>query len=202
MSKTPASAGSALTPGPALSRRRLLSLTLPACTLAPPTRTHEIAEPRQGPPTLATDDRIYLALERFRQGFHCSQSVLAAYADEERLCEDSALRMAAALAGGSTVGGECGAIAASYLVLGLRYGMAVPVFGDVGKERALFDRVRHLVTEFRKRHGAITCRELLGVDVFSPEGLEEGRRRGLFAERCPRFITDAIALLETRPEGS
>lgn len=152
---------------------------------------------REGPPSLSADDRIYLALDRFKQGFHCSQSVLAAYAEGDDLSEDVALRMGAALAGGSTVGGECGAIATGYLVLGLRYGRTVPVFGDVEKERELFDRIRRFVEEFKKRHGAITCRELLGVDVFTPEGLAEGRRRGLFAERCPRYIRDAITILES-----
>jgi C_GCAxxG_C_C family probable redox protein len=150
-----------------------------------------------GSPSLLVDERIHLALDRFRRGFHCSQSVLAAYADDDAFSEDVALRMGAALAGGSTVGGECGAIAAGYLVLGLRYARPIPVFGDVEKEGELFDRIRRLVGEFKKRHGAITCRELLGVDVFTPGGLAEGRRRGLFAERCPRYIRDAITILES-----
>jgi hypothetical protein len=104
--------------------------------------------------------------------------------------------MGAALAGGSTVGGECGAVAAGYLVLGLRHGRTVPTFGDVEKEQELFGRIRRFVEDFRKRHGAITCRELLGVDVFTPEGLAEGRRRGLFRDRCPRYVHDAVAILE------
>ncbi len=180
--------------GASLPRRRVLRLAAPAC--APFAAELEALPPSE---VLSVEDRIYLALERFRAGFHCSQSVLAAYADDERLRQDTALRMAAALAGGSTVGGECGAVSSSYLVLGLKYGRAVPAFGNVEADRELFDRVRHLVSEFRKRHGAITCRELLGVDVFTPEGLAEGRRRGLFAERCPQFIRDAITLLEAPP---
>ncbi len=192
--------------GTSLPRRRVLALAIPSCGFfarevqageaSPPTASVPPAPPAPGE-ILSTEDRIYLALEHFRQGFHCSQSVLAAYADEERLREDSALRMAAALAGGSTVGGECGAIASSYLVLGLKYGRTVPAFGDVEKERELFDRIRYLVAGFKKRHGAITCRELLGVDVFTKEGLAEGRREGLFTRRCPQFIRDAITLLES-----
>ena len=121
--------------------------------------------------------------------------MLAAYADGG-LSEEAALKMGAALAGGSTVGGECGAVAAGYLVLGLKHGRTVPAFGDVEKEKELFDRIRRFVEEFRKRHGAITCRELLGVDVFTREGLAEGRQRGLFRERCPRYVRDAITILE------
>jgi C_GCAxxG_C_C family probable redox protein len=173
-------------------RRSLVTMLLvgPACLLA--------ARPADAGDSvpLTVEDRIYLAVSRFEQGFHCSQSVLAAYADGG-LSEQAALKMGAALAGGSTVGGECGAVAAAYLVLGLKHGRTVPAFGDVEKEKDLFDRIRRFVEEFRKRHGAITCRKLLGVDVFTREGLAEGRQRGLFRERCPRYVRDAITILES-----
>jgi C_GCAxxG_C_C family probable redox protein len=145
---------------------------------------------------LTVEDRVYLALSLFEQGFHCAQSVLGAYAGA-RLSEEAALKMGAALAGGSTVGGECGAVAAAYLVLGLKHARTVPVFGDVEKEQELFHRIRAFVEEFRGRHGAITCRELLGVDVFTAEGLAEGRQRGLFRDRCPCYVRDAITILES-----
>jgi C_GCAxxG_C_C family probable redox protein len=180
---------------PLLRRRMLLSLAVAGLTNRRPATAG-------WQPTLSADDRVYLALTRLREGFHCSQSVLAAYADEDALSVQSALRMAAALAGGSTVGGECGAVAAGYLVLGLKHGRTVPAFGDVGKEQALFDRIRRFVEEFRKRHGAISCRELLGLDVFTPEGLAEGRRKGLFAERCPRYVRDAVTILESLDAGA
>jgi C_GCAxxG_C_C family probable redox protein len=181
-------------------RRSLVTMALgwPACLLAARGAARDAAAQRtgsEGPLPLAAEDRLYLAASRFEQGFHCAQSVLAAYADEG-VSEEAALKMGAALAGGSTVGGECGALAAGYLVLGLRHARTVPTFGDVEKERELFDRIRRLVEEFRKRHGAITCRELLGVDVFTPEGLAEGRRRGLFRERCPRYVRDVVTILE------
>jgi C_GCAxxG_C_C family probable redox protein len=183
-------------------RRSLVTLALggPACLFA--ARRADAGDAggeRPGtevPLPLTVEDRVYLAVSRFEQGFHCSQSVLAAYADGG-LSEQAALKMGAALAGGSTVGGECGAVAAGYLVLGLKHGRTVPAFGDVEKERELFDRIRRFVEEFRKRHGALTCRELLGVDVFTAEGLSEGRRRGLFRERCPRYVRDAITILES-----
>jgi C_GCAxxG_C_C family probable redox protein len=147
---------------------------------------------------LDAEDRAFLAVTRFSEGYHCAQAVLAAYADPEKgLSESTALRMGAALAGGSTVGGECGAVAASYLVLGLKHGQTAPAFGEVERERELFERIRLFVEEFRRRHGAITCRELLGVDVFTAEGLAEGRRRGLFRERCPRYVHDAVTILES-----
>jgi hypothetical protein len=105
--------------------------------------------------------------------------------------------MANALAGGSGIGGECGAVASGYLVLGLRHGSTTPAYGDVDKEVELFSRISRFVSEFKKRHGAITCRELLGVDVFTKEGREEGLRKNLFTNRCPNYIRDAIMIVDS-----
>ncbi len=148
------------------------------------------------PYELTPEDRVAQALMRFRQGYHCSQSVLETYAGDFGLDPQLARRMAAALAGGSTVGGECGAVSSAYLVLGLRHGRLVPAHGDVSREAELFDRIRLFVQRFTEQHGALTCRELLGIDVFTPEGHAEGLRRNLFSTRCPQFIQDAILLLE------
>jgi C_GCAxxG_C_C family probable redox protein len=169
-----------------------LAVGVPACLAAPASAGPPGAE---GPLPLTAEDRVFLAVSRFEQGFHCAQAVLGAYTDGP-LTEEAALRMGAALAGGSTVGGECGAVAAGYLVLGLKHGGTLPTFGDVEKEKALFDRIRRFALEFRKRHGTLACRELLGVDVFDPEGLAEGRRRGLFRERCPRHVRDVVEIVE------
>jgi C_GCAxxG_C_C family probable redox protein len=133
---------------------------------------------------------------RFRMGFHCSQCVFEAYASDYGLEPELARRLASALAGGSTVGGECGAVASGYLVLGLRHGRTLPAHGKVERESELWDRVRQFVAEFRKRHGSINCRELLGVDVFTAEGQREAVKKGLFVTRCPQYIRDAITILE------
>ena len=146
---------------------------------------------------LKTEDRIALALMRFREGFHCSQSVLEAYAADFGLEAELARRIAAALAGGSTVGGECGVVGSGYLVLGLKYAGFRPAYGDVEREDQLWSRVRRFLAEFKKRHGAITCRELLGVDAFTKEGRAEALRKGLFVTRCPKHIRGGIEILDS-----
>jgi C_GCAxxG_C_C family probable redox protein len=137
------------------------------------------------------------ALREFGMGFHCAQSVFEAYAADFGIDPLVARRMTNALAGGSGVGGECGAVASGYLVLGLRHGSTEPHYGDVDKEAELFSRISRFVGEFKKLHGAITCRELLGVDVFTKEGREEGLRQNLFTDRCPNYIRDAITILDS-----
>jgi hypothetical protein len=39
------------------------------------------------------------------------------------------------------------------------------------------------------------------VPTFGDVEREEGRRRGLFRERCPRYVRDAIAILESVSAG-
>lgn len=146
---------------------------------------------------LTTDDRVGLALMRFKGGYHCSQSVLAAYADEFELDTHLALKLAAGLAGGSTVGGECGTVSAGYLVLGMKHGRVVAAGGDVEKDEALFGRIRQFVKAFRDKHGSINCRELLGIDVFTKEGHQEGLRRNLYATRCTSYIRDAVTIIDS-----
>jgi C_GCAxxG_C_C family probable redox protein len=146
---------------------------------------------------MTTEDRIAFALMRFEMGFHCSQCVLEAYAEDFGIEPELGRRLSAGLAGGSTVGGECGAVGSAYLVLGLRYGKSLPSHGNEAREPELWNRIRRFVAEFRRRHGAIDCRDLLGVDVFTSEGREEALRRNLFAERCPNYIRDSITIIDS-----
>jgi C_GCAxxG_C_C family probable redox protein len=181
-------------------RRRFLAT---ACCLGPtlalaaylPSARRD--EPAPSASILSTEERIDLALTRFKQGFHCSQSVLEAYAGDFGIKPELARRLAVGLAGGSTVGGECGTVGSGYLVLGLRHGSVAPSYGDTEREEELWGRVRRFAAEFKKRHGTLACRELLGVDAFTREGREEALRKNLFVTRCHGFIRDAITILES-----
>lgn len=181
-------------PGAACSRRVLLSA---ACGLGPAWASGFPLQATSGGRRLETVDRIALALMRFHEGFHCSQSVLEAYALDFGLEADLARRMAAPLAGGSTAGGECGVVGSGYLVLGLRYAGLAPAYGDTDREERLWSRVRKFLAEFERRNGAITCQALLGLDAFTREGRKEALRRDLFAARCYGFIRSGIEILDS-----
>jgi C_GCAxxG_C_C family probable redox protein len=181
-------------------RRRFLAA---ACSLAPALALADnLPQLEEGGSesasvSLPTEARVDRALRQFGMGFHCAQSVLETYAADFGIDPMVARRMANALAGGSGIGGECGAVASGYLVLGLRHGSTKPAYGDVDKEAELFGRISRFVGEFKKRHGAITCRDLLGVDVFTKEGREEALRKDLFTTRCPNYIRDTIMILDS-----
>ncbi|MDD1713513.1 MAG: C-GCAxxG-C-C family protein [Methanoregulaceae archaeon] len=138
-----------------------------------------------------TDSEV--AMDRFAEGFSCSQAVFSAYAPRFGLAPEVALRIAAPFgAGMARTGHVCGAVTGALMVIGLDLGH-VAAEDKAGKERA-YQCGQELMAAFKARHGSIECRELLGCDT-SPEGWQAAREQGLFDTRCPVFVRDAAELV-------
>ncbi len=91
-------------------------------------------------------------------------------------------------------GDTCGAVAGAVMVLGLRYGSeeCVTAAGRGG----VYRKVEEFTGKFRERNGFLLCRDLLGLDVSTPEGLAKAKELGLFRTRCPALAESAAAILE------
>ena len=64
-----------------------------------------------------------IAINYFRNGFNCAQSVLASYKDKININEDDLLKISCAFgAGMGRMQETCGAVSGAYMVLGLKYG--------------------------------------------------------------------------------
>lgn len=134
--------------------------------------------------------------EYFRQHINCSQIVLAEFSEELGYERDEALRMAAAFGGGAGLGDTCGAVAGAYIAIGMKYGNDTP--GDAQKAAQCNEEVKGFQDAFCARNSSLICRELLGCD-FSIEGKRaEARESGLIFEKCPKFVLDAIDILQER----
>jgi C_GCAxxG_C_C family probable redox protein len=135
------------------------------------------------------------AVACFKEGFSCSQAVLATFAPQLGLERETALKIAGAFGGGmGRLGEVCGALTGALMALGLRYG-CVNARNTDGKEE-VYRLARELANEFRARHGAILCRELLGCDISTPEGRNLAREKGLFANLCPQLVRDAAEIVQ------
>ena len=119
-------------------------------------------------------------VELFRNGCACSQAVLAAYGPRYGLSEPQALRLAAGFAAGMRMSETCGAVTGAYMVLGLA--KCGPDCNVIEGRQAAYDAVVAFSKAFRERQGSLTCRELLGCDVSTPEGAQAAREAGLFRE--------------------
>ena len=135
------------------------------------------------------------ALGQFKKGYNCSQSVLTSFSSELGLDDDQALRLAAPFGGGFGHRGEiCGAVSGAMMVIGLKKGYIDPQ--DKAAKHALYDLAGEFQERFVERQGTIHCRDLLGVDISSPDQLELARETGVFKTRCPNFVQSAVEILE------
>ena len=134
----------------------------------------------------------------FGRCIHCSQIVAGAYAQRLGYDYDEVVRLAAPFGGGMFCGETCGAVAGAMLVLGMKYGYSQP--DDRETDLLCREKAREFHAAFTVRHGSTVCKTLLGYDTSGPEGLRLAREEGRIAEACPRFVLDAMEILDTMME--
>jgi C_GCAxxG_C_C family probable redox protein len=141
------------------------------------------------------DEKVETAVGRFREGFNCSQAILSTYGAPFGLEGETALKAAAAFgAGMGGLGEVCGAVTGALIVIGLKHGHVQA--GDRETKEKTYALVRDFTGRFRAQQGSLLCRELLGCDLTTPEGVAAARQKGCFTEMCPRFVRTAAEILE------
>ncbi len=136
------------------------------------------------------------AIKYFRSKFNCSQSVFTVFGTGYGLSEDACLKTACAF--GAGMGRQqltCGAVTGALMAIGLKYGKAV---GDPeeNKQRT-YEKTREFFTEFKKKHGTVSCRELLkGLDINDPDDYRKITDQGLFDTLCEGYVRDAVKIGE------
>ena len=129
---------------------------------------------------METKDRIEKAVELFKSGYNCSQSVVGAFADMYGFTEEQAFRMSASFGGGiGRMRQTCGAVE--------------------GKDRegkaANYALVQELAAEFKKRNGSLICAELLGLRKPEGSSVPEARTEQYYAKRpCARMVEVAAQI--------
>ena len=92
------------------------------------------------------------------------------------------------------LGETCGAATGAFMLIGLKYGKT-RVEDEQRREKA-HSLVKEFALEFKSRNGSITCRELLGCDISTSEGMKLAEDNKLFITRCPKFVRDAAEIIE------
>ncbi len=138
----------------------------------------------------------------FASGYNCAQSVLVCCGAGMGVSRDAAIRLAAPFGGGLGATGEvCGAVSGALMALGLKFAQDAPQ--DPAAKQRTYELARRFLDAFRKRHGTVLCRELLGCDIRTPEGQAKAREAGLFKKLCPPLVRSAAEIVEemlARPE--
>ena len=134
------------------------------------------------------------AVDYFSQKLHCSQSVLAAFAEECGITEEQALRLGSCFGTGMRKGEVCGAVTGALMVLGLLYGQKKA--GDA-EGRQTSNKVNDLMMDrFKEKCGSYICNDLLGCDVTTGEGIQYCRDNKLFTDFCPKMVAAAVEVVE------
>lgn len=134
------------------------------------------------------------ALRYFGDKFHCSQSVLAAYAPELGLTEEQALKIACCFNAGMRKGEVCGACSGALMVIGALYGQSEKV--DYESRAHANELTDYFLNRFRELNGTYICKEILGCDISTPEGAAYAKENGLFITICRDMVALAVRVLE------
>ncbi len=133
-----------------------------------------------------------MAIGHFANGYNCCQSVLLSLCAPAGLDAALAVRLATGFGVGMARGGVCGAVSGAVMALGLFGGGGGPD-GRAAKT-ATYARTKVLYDRFFERHGSILCRDLIGLDPSTPEGLELASRERRFHTVCVPLVRDAADL--------
>lgn len=141
------------------------------------------------------EDRVQLAVSLFKEGYNCSQAVVAAFADLYGIERDMALRISASFGGGiGRMRMTCGAACGLFQLIGLETG-AVDGADREGKS-ANYEAVQQVARLFAQENGSLTCSELLGLAKnTSISSQAEARTEAYYQKRpCAMMVESAARI--------
>ena len=135
------------------------------------------------------------AIEAYRSGFNCAQSIVSAYSDYLGFDNKQAMGIACGYGGGmGKLQETCGAITGAFMVLGVNsYNEDKDI--QESKDKAV-DKVREFDKKFKAIHGTTNCRKLIGCDLSTDEGMQYAKDNKLFDTICEKCIKDAVAIVD------
>jgi len=140
-------------------------------------------------------DKLSETLELFKSGYHCSQSVLAAFSEDYGLSMETALKISCPFGGGiGGLGKTCGALTGAIMVIGLKYG-STKAF-DMETKRISREKTRQLIENFEEVHKSSLCNELVGFDRGNLTGADLIAKRPFFYNTCQKFLETVVVFLE------
>lgn len=135
---------------------------------------------------VAVGDAIEAARRLFLESdnlYGCAETTFVVLKTAFGLDEPADPSAAMALNGGVAYGGGiCGAISGAALALGLLAGRRIADHREA--KRVARELTARLMEDFRAEHGAVDCRDLIGLDLRAPGAHEAFLRSGAWRDRC------------------
>lgn len=134
------------------------------------------------------------AIELFKEGYNCAQSVFLAFNDVMGLDKATALKLSSSFGGGiARLREVCGAVSGMCMVLGVLYGYDSPT--DMEAKKAHYAFIREATEKFKAENGSIICRDILGDPAHG--GDPEPRTDSYYKKRpCAEYVGMCAKIVE------
>ena len=135
------------------------------------------------------------AMELFKQGYNCSQSVFGAFCEECGMDFEISLKLSSSFGGGmGRLREVCGAVSGMFMVVGMKYGYTDPK--DNLSKAEHYKRIQELAEQFKEKNGSLVCRDLLGLSTKSESYIPEERTAEYYKKRpCAEIVGDAAEII-------
>ena len=137
---------------------------------------------------LDVEARAEQAVNNFKSGYNCAQSVYMAYADLFGIDPKTAAIIAAPLGAGiGRMREVCGTVSGAALIAGLAIPCDNPT--DMAAKTRCYALVQQVAERFREANGSIICRELLGMAPIKESPVPSPRTETYYKKRpCVELV--------------
>lgn len=111
--------------------------------------------------------RVDLAVEKFKNGYNCSQSVVCTYCDLLGMDEETAFAMSEAFGSGiARMQATCGSVCGMIMLAGLKNSDK-----NLGKSKTKIQSLtlgKDLADKFKEKNSTVICKELKSIGTDNP----------------------------------
>ena len=135
------------------------------------------------------------AVENFKDGYNCAQSVALAYADIYSVDVETVKMLSAPFGGGmGRLREVCGAVTGMFLILGMEYPVSDP--NDKTTKTASYAAVQRTALNFKDKMGSYICADLLKIGRQPQSPTPDERNNEYYAKRpCAYCVAVAAEIL-------
>lgn len=127
-------------------------------------------------------DRTAQAVDYFKEGYNCAQSVAMAYSDVFKLDMETVKQISAPFGGGmGRLREVCGAATGMFMILGMQYPASDPT--DMKAKEDNYAAVQRTAAKFKERLGSYLCADLLKIECKPQEVTPSDRNTEYYATR-------------------
>ena len=136
------------------------------------------------------------AVNNFKSGYNCAQSVFLAFAEDFGFDKETALKLSSSFGGGmGRLREVCGAISSMFAIAGLKKGYTSP--NDDETKAKHYELIQSLAEKFKSKYGTIICRELLELPEGADSPIPSQRTEEYYQTRpCEAYIRLAAEIIE------